>query len=370
MSTGTDQQERISREALEVLNSEFIVAISENIIDRDWDAFLESTPLGQFQQSSIWAMAKAKQGWNTARFIVWGNHSKIEGGLQLLWRKKRCVNIGYVSKGPVYSKDSGHLIEFTPNLIAIAVQRYGIHAIILQAPDFAPNVASLLSERPFEENRLVSVISASLMIDLTEGITGIRKRMTRNTRQESRQALERGVSIREGSEADLDAFFQLMLATCTRQGQKKANPETAGQLHDIWRAFHENNHIRLTLAICEGEIVSGLLSIMFGDRVSLLKKGWSGQFPERHPNELLYTESIEWAAAQGYRGCDFVGLDRKTAETLLSGKALSDAQKRSRDFFNLRFGGTPKLLPESRVYLKNPLLSLLYREVICRRSVH
>jgi hypothetical protein len=353
-----------------VLDSNCTLEISEKVEDRDWDSFLEGTPLGQFQQSSLWARAKFKEGWNVARFILRNDRGEIEGGFQLLWRKRCCLKIGYISKGPVFQRDSGKIVEFSRRLVTMAANRYGTHALIVQAPDCAAQVASLFFGVPFEENIFISVISANLIIDLTQGIAEVRNGMSRKTRQKSRQALARGVSVREGDHTDLATFFELMLATCKRQGEKRANPETLEELKHIWHVYRENNHIRLLLAVCEGEIVAGLMSIMFGERVTLWKKGWSGRFPERHPNELLHTESIEWAAAHGYRSCDFLGLDRGIAETLVRGGELSEVQKKSRHFFNLSLGGKPVLLPKSRAYLKNAFHSSVYRGLVRCRSAY
>jgi peptidoglycan pentaglycine glycine transferase (the first glycine) len=355
-------------EALVVPDSDYKLEFSEEVDDRGWDTFLESTHFGQFQQSSLWGKAKVLQRWNVVRLTIRNGSNEIVGGLQLLWRKKHWLRIGYISKGPVFEQDSGQLIELGPRCITLAAKKYGIHALIVQAPDHARQMASLFSSRPFEENQIISVISSTQTIDLTQGIVRIREGMSRRTRYKSRLAYKRGVSIREGDEADLNAFFQLMLATCARQKEKRPNPETVEQLQLVWRVFHEKNHIRLSLAICEGEIVAGLVLIMFGSRVSSWKKGWSGQYRERHPNELLQTESIEWAVAQGYRCYDFVGLNRNIAEALFHNRELSEEQLRSRDIFNLGFGGKPELLPESRVYVHNSLLAAMYRSVIRSRA--
>ena len=58
--------------------------------------------------------------------------------------------------------------------------------------------------------------------------------------------------------------------------------------------------------------------------------------------------------------------DREIADALVSGKPLSDSQKAGKDFVHLGFGAIPRLLPESRVYIPNPLAQFAYRAVAHR----
>jgi len=45
------------------------VAFSQSLADPDWDAFLQTTNLGQYQQSSMWARYKAADGWQPLRYL-------------------------------------------------------------------------------------------------------------------------------------------------------------------------------------------------------------------------------------------------------------------------------------------------------------
>jgi hypothetical protein len=106
--------------------------------------------------------------------------------------------------------------------------------------------------------------------------------------------------------------------------------------------------------------VAGQLCIPFGERITIWKKGWTGQHRDCHPNRLLNYAGLEWACAQGCKYWDYAGLDAGIAASLLGGKPLSEEQKRSRHMFHLGFGGEARLLPESRIWIENSLFRLGY----------
>src|ERR1017187_3150477 len=77
--------------------------LSPELEDPYWDDFLKATPLGHFQQSSLWARAKDIEGWRPVRMILTLD-GQIAGGFQILTAHTRFGLIGYVSKGPVVIK--------------------------------------------------------------------------------------------------------------------------------------------------------------------------------------------------------------------------------------------------------------------------
>ena len=97
------------------------------------------------------------------------------------------------------------------------------------------------------------------------------------------------------------------------------------------------------------------------------KKGWSGEHRDLHPNQLLFWEAIEWSASNGYESCDFGGMDHRVAKAILSAGSLTEELKRTRDFFNLGFGGSPVFLPGLFVYLSHPVFRLAYKGLTSRR---
>jgi lipid II:glycine glycyltransferase (peptidoglycan interpeptide bridge formation enzyme) len=336
--------------------------LSQEMEDSNWDDFLEATPLGHFQQTSLWARAKGIDGWRPLRMILTLD-GQITGGFQILTRHTRFGLIGYVSKGPVVIKEEDALLDFMMELVVSTVKANHLKALILQPPDQSTIDDSILTRHQFLPNHLVDVVSATLIVDTACSLDAIMSRMRRTTMLELKQSQKRGIKIREGGEQDIKTFFRLMTTTCRRQ-QTSPSPATESAMLEIWKAFHPTGRIRLSVAEYETESVAAAVCLCFGERVTFWKKGWSGEHRERHPNQLVMFDAIRWSQSQGYRLFDCAGMNHGTAVNLLSGKPLSETQKKARDFFLLGYGGTPTLLPESKVYISNPALRFMYRSAM------
>jgi hypothetical protein len=81
-------------------------------------------------------------------------------------------------------------------------------------------------------------------------------------------------------------------------------------------------------------------------------------------------ESLRWACEKGYRAADFCAFDKKMAVAMLNGQPLSEEQEKSRHTFNVRLGGSPRLLPKAMVYFPNPVFRFAYRSVFRKKIRH
>jgi lipid II:glycine glycyltransferase (peptidoglycan interpeptide bridge formation enzyme) len=334
------------------------VSTSPQESDPEWDSFLSRTSLGQFQQSSMWARVKLKAGWRPTR-IVFTADNGIVGGFQILSKKSRLGRIGYVSKGPVMLTEDAGTAALLVKSLKQAMKGEGLSAAIIQPPDVSELLPEVLRREGFPICYFKSVGAATLMVDLTGSFETVEGRMSKYTRKHVRQATRRGVTIREGTARDTATFFRLMLSTCERQGAAP-EPPTEAAVAELWERFHQFACVRLSFAECDGEPVAAQLAIPFGGTVRLWKKGWSSTHGDKHPNELLTHEVIQWAHAKGFKNVDFGALDKRTAQSLLQGLPLDEDQTQSRDKFNLGFGGRPVLLPEARVWFGNGFLRRVY----------
>lgn len=333
--------------------------------DACWDSFLQCTDLGQYQQSSMWARTKERDGWKVLR-VVLTVEGEIAGGFQLLWRSKWGVRIGYVSKGPVVTPGFDGLSEYALAVLKKACRIERLTLLIVQPADLCEHVPAKLCDHDFDLNVLTSVIEATWVVDLQDGFEKVAQKMRKETRQKAKQAVNRGIAIREGDERDLHGFFDLMLSTCQRQGVVPS-PSSVDDFIALWRSARGSQAVRLFFAEYEGAPLSGLFYIVFGDRVSLWKRGWSSEESNRHPNDLGVYEGLRWASSNGYRLFDFCALDKGIAKAMLKGEALSPSQERSRHLFHIRFGGRPCLLPHARVHFPNPIFRFAYRVIFYRK---
>lgn len=326
----------------------------------DWDAFLESTQLGQFQQSSPWARVKELDGWRCHR-VVLKEEGRLVGGFQLLWWPyRRFWRIGYVSKGAALVQETPELAERAVETVRAAIDRLRITALLIPSPDRSTELGAALRAVGFLPNRWWGVADANLEIDLTPPLREIDRDFGRSVRQGIRQAQRRGVSVREGGREDLERFFELMSASCRRQ-RTSPNPCSPQLLERLWDVFQPDGRVRLTLAERGGQTISGLLCLRWRDQLTLWKKGWLDENRDCHANELLYRDAIARAYERGIRACDFAALARSTAEELGNGVPLDASVRRSRDFFNLGLGGHAVLLPRDQALIASPIIRWTYR---------
>lgn len=331
--------------------------------DASWDEFLMTTSLGQFQQSSMWAQVKEIERWECLR-VVATIKDQIFGGFQILSRNTPLGRIGYVSKGPVVVPETQDLAELLVVQMRDQARKNKIIALIVQPPDDSQITSDILAHHHFIQSNPMGVIETTLLVDVSNGTEALDRGMSRkDTIRKVRVAKQNGVTVREGTEEDIDLFFNLMSATCKRQGVKP-NPPTEKALRQLWLTFSKRNCLRVTFAEYNHEVIAGSLNIVFGKKVNLWKKGWNYKYPDQHPNDLLHYETLHWACSNKFNHCDVIAFDRDIADAMQNGKPLSNVQKKSPNIFHLRFGGVPKLLQPARIWIANSLIRLSYKNVL------
>jgi hypothetical protein len=340
------------------------VWLSPAIHDPWWDDFLRGTPCGQYQQSSLWSEYKAGEGWHHHRVVLTAAGS-ITGGFQILWKKIGPGRIGYVSKGPVARPEGLAIIRHLAQLLRAVANELGLSALIVQQPDEASVELSTDTEVDLLQSNPMKVVEATYLVDTHEEIDAMQSKMSPSLRRNLRKAHRQHGRVREATEADLPLFFELMAETCRRQGTKP-NPGSLAAIQRLWAIFSRTNSIRITVAECNGAVPAAKLSLIFGQLVTVWKKGWDGSHGNWHPNELLEEESLAWSRSKGYRACDFCSFNRDAARKILDGVPVQANELSSRDEYHVRFGGRPRLLPPSLVFLPNPVLRWVYRHSYVR----
>ena len=320
-----------------------------------WDAFLTSSPRGQFQQMSGWARVKALDGWSMAREYMEPT-DPFPGGFQLLWKRAGPARIGYVSKGPVLADESAPAVDSAIRRISFTAGRLALSALIVQPPDDSTISVQQLRRHGYFPEPMASVIGTTGIVDLNGGREAVAGRMSRSVRKDWRSAARGGVSLRWGSQDELPRFFQLMEGSCRRQGTRP-NPSRPELLAALWTAFPER--VLLAFAEREGRARAGLLLIRQGRTIVFWKKGWDSETPSFSVNKFLMAECLAWAAESGYAAADVVSMSPDVAAAFVSGSGLDERQEKSRDVFNLRFGARPKPLPPAQLLVVNPATRLI-----------
>ena len=324
---------------------------------REWDTFLARTPGGSYQQTGAWAIAKLADGYRARRFAIKRGEVTV-GGAQMLIRKLPVYGaVAYVPLGPVLASDDPEAATLAlRHLHRIAGERK-VRCLVVQPPRGMEAFARNLQNEGFSRAFVALAPNASVVIDLFNSLDAILSKMRKATRHHIRASQRNGIVIREGQLEDIDAFDKVLLATAKRQDFSKLEKD---YLCEVWRQFSRGGHINMFLAEYEGQPVSAILTMAFGDTVTYWRGGWSGEHGNRYPNEAVHWAAMQWAKSRGYRYYDFGGIPRGVAERVLAGEAVSNPAQHSVAFYKLGFGGQIEVFPEALIYIYNQTLRRLW----------
>jgi len=328
--------------------------------DPNWDGFLDSTPLGQFHQTSKWAQVRILDGWKPLIIII-THADTIVGGFQILVRTKSHLGkIGLVLKGPVVSSNDARIVDFVIKALKKMAGSNHINALIVQPPDRDKIVPKMLKESGFSKNHLEYVIkNNTVVVDLRDDEAAIFRRVNPSNRNNIRKAAKNGLSMIEADKENLTTFFSFMRTSCQRQNVSPS-PSDIKFLQIMWDVFSRNGNIKLFFSELNGEFISAQLLIPFGDTAYLWKFGWSGNHSKFHPNDFLNWETLKWAKVNGFSYADMGAIDKTTAAQIWSGETLKGEHAKTYSYFKLSFGGEVMPLTEGFVYICNPLIRGAY----------
>ncbi len=345
------------------------VHVGQTLADPEWDRFVEATPGGTYQQTSMWAQVKSVAGWRPVRIGLSCDGAVVAGCQVLVRRVARFGAVGYVPYGPLVADGDGAALSAVLDAVQDLVREERLLYLKLQPPPDGTDMAGALRTRRFVPVPvcLDAAPRMTVRVDLRRSPDAMLAAMRARSRTYIRQAQRRGVVVREGSEEELPAFCNLVNATSRRQG---FSPYPRAYYEQLWRSFRGRVH--MLVAEYEGDILSGTLLLAFGDTVSYKMGGWSGGHREVRPNALLHWTGMRWAKGQGHRYYDLEGINAAVGEAILSGRNPADIYVSGVTHFNgvthfkLGLGGEVTRFPGCYDYVRQPLLRAAWPSVAPR----
>ncbi|MGD0695517.1 MAG: peptidoglycan bridge formation glycyltransferase FemA/FemB family protein [Terriglobia bacterium] len=336
---------------------QFDIAVSHQLDDPEWDAFLTTIPGVSYAQTSLWAQAKDALGYRVARVIL-RRGKRIVGGAQMLIRQFAFGQaFGYVPLAPVLRRDHpGWAKQIVEELCRVA-RTEDVQFLAVQPPGSGA-VLGALGDCGFRPSSLELAPTATCLIDLSDNLDDIFSQIQTKTRRNIRFGERNGIAVREGAEQDIPVFYRLHAETARRQGFS-AYPED--YYFSTWQAFAPARCAALFIAEFEGDPLATLFVIAFGDKVTDWKAGWSGAHGSCHPNEVTRWAAIKWAKSHGFHFYDIGGMRRDAVLMILRGETMPRSVAASAHF-KLQFGGEPVLFPQASIYVCNSSLRWAYRK--------
>lgn len=251
--------------------------------------------------------------------------------------RSRAGEVWEIPRGPIWDDESA--VTRLLSRIVDDARSSGVTAIFLSPTRPLPE-----SELGMKNSDRRIHATATRIIDLTQTEESILAQMHQKGRYNIRVAEKAGVTVRQGSEADIDAFYELLKGTGGRDGFR----------------IHQKAHYRrfllslpgsfFLIAEHEGRPIAGLLGVIW-NRVGIYYYGASS-YADR---ALMAPYLLQWEAMKLCKeaGCDTYDL---------LGIAASDSKKDpwfGISDFKRKFGGEVLTYPREQMIILRPIRKML-----------
>lgn len=283
----------------------------------EYEAFIQSSPKGNFAQSTLWA--KVKTEWKFEAVIVRNAEGKIEGTMGVLIRPVPVfkANMMYSPRGPVcdvHNKDVMKRLMDGVNTLAKKYNAY-IYKIDPDVKSDDSEFADICSELGFtmpEQSKNFEGIQPRYVFRLYldgRNEEELLASFHQKTRYNIRVALKKGVEVKIADKSHVGEFHKIMLETGIRDNFVI---RTAAYFERLMDSLGE--HARLYMAYLDGKPIAGTLAIWYGDKVWYLYGASSDSYRNVMPNYLLQFEMIKWAVEKNCAVYDFRGVSGDISE--------------------------------------------------------
>ena len=274
--------------------------------------FLESHDRCNFQQSIEWT--RVKTSWTHEVVLAKDEKGEIIGSIMVLIRKIPVFgNFMYVSRGPICDIHDKDILEQLSNGLKELAKKYNAFTLRME-PDIKSNdeeFKEIIQNLGFKINDKGKNFSDGVQpryvfrLDLKDKTEDqIFSEFHQKTRYNIRLAGKKGVEIREGTKEDLKAFHEIMKVTGKRDNFMIRPLSYFEKMYDELAP----NHLKLMMAYYNNEPISGIIDIIYGNKIWYLYGASSNEHRNLMPNYLLQWEMIKYSIEQKKVMYDFRGV--------------------------------------------------------------
>lgn len=281
--------------------------------EKAYKEFLVNNERCNFQQSLEWG--KVKQTWKNEVILSKDEEGKIVGAISVLIRKIPIFgNFMYISRGPICDVHNEKILrDLTEGLKSLAKQ---YKAFSLK---WEPDIKS----DDLEFRRIAENLGFKIKDDAKDFSEGIQPRYVfrldlkgktedeifaefhQKTRYNIRLATKKGVIIREGKRDDLESFHKIMEVTGKRDNFMIRPLSYFQKMYDELAP----EHFKLMMAYTpEGDPISGIVDIIYGNKIWYLYGASSNEHRNLMPNYLLQWNMIKYSIENNKEMYDFRGV--------------------------------------------------------------
>ena len=276
---------------------------------KEYYDFVNSNSNTHFMQSSEWA--RVKGNWKNEVILVRDDSGKIAGCMSVLIQKIPVLNYSmlYCPRGPVCDADDK--IVFGKLMDSLKELAKREKAFIFRMDPAIPNSneefrnlarengISLKSNINHDINKVIQPKYEMQLNIKGKTEDELLASFGQKTRYNIRLAAKKGVTIEEGTEADIDEFFSILTETSQRDQFTIRNVSYYKKVYEIMK---EKDHVKLYFARFNDKRIATTLEIIYGNKAWYLYGGSLREHSNVMPNYLLQWTMIKEAMK---RGCEF-----------------------------------------------------------------
>jgi len=273
--------------------------------DRELAKFETAHPLNAYG----WGRVRAIDGWS-AIYLVVQDGEKVTGAAMILIKKIPVIpmTIMYSPRGFVFDLSDAETLEVLMQSIRSKAKEKGTIFLRID-PHFAeaavnetadPFIAEGFEHLPYRWSYWNAPRDV-YRVNLAKGDSeeDLFQQLVKATRSGIRKAKKEGVTIRRAERLeDVEAFYAVYKQFATEKGflfRDFSYQET------LWSEFISRGQGALLLSVHDGQIVGGLICLMFGELSLEMHRGVLYKYLKLHVNEALVWEGMRWARRRGCR---------------------------------------------------------------------
>jgi peptidoglycan pentaglycine glycine transferase (the first glycine) len=275
----------------------------------EFDRFVINSPYGNFRQTSCWGQIKSLSGW-IPKYYILKKDGIIKGTALIQLRKIPYTpfSLMYCCRGPILDwTDTESCQALLSGLSKIVRKNRGLCLRIDPEPnvDLQQQEKVLLDSGLIKQKNRITNWNRSLYttrVILKKNEEQLLLQLRSKVRQNINKALNKGVSISiEPSTEDKNNFFHLMKGLESRRNSLIHSKIYYNKIYEI---IVEKNIGYFIKAIYEGKIISGIITVLLGDKAWALFIANDYKYRKLMPNKILMWEAIKIANKKGCRFLD------------------------------------------------------------------
>jgi hypothetical protein len=326
-----------------------------------WDLLVDRTPGTDVTQFSVWGGLRSRVGF-TPLYLLAYQAGELVGGAQILTRRFPVLgSVGYLPYGPLVSPGAPAAEDIRHALVEalLLLTRRRMRILFIQPPEGAEDTSAELLRCGFRPSSAGIAPQGSIRIDLTADLAEIRSRFGKRLKSWTNRWESRGVTVRPGTEADVQLLAELMASSAQHQGY---TPLPLDYITALYRELSATGHVVMFVGEVDGVPVAVDLMTGCGAMVRGRLSGFdrSGEAMRLSVPAAIRWEMIKWAKAQGYRWFDFGGLRPETLAALLDATERDADSLPTADQPKVTFGGTAFRYPAAIEVIRPAALRIAY----------